>query len=41
MKIISPYQNKISNSQQGVFNNLEYFIDIASGIQKIHLKKAN
>ncbi len=41
VKIISPYKNKIDIAEHGVFNNLEYFMDIANGIRKIHLKKAN
>ncbi len=41
VKVISPYRNKISHAEHGVFNNLEYFMDVANGIRKVHLKKAN
>lgn len=39
--VISPYRSKINQAEHGVFNNIEYFMDIAGGLRKAHLKKSN
>ena len=40
VRVTAPYISRINAEENGVFNNLDDFLDVGNGLKALHLKKS-